>query len=153
MTGIDFSAYDDAIADIEKDDRVGEHDAVVDYVELGAWPDGSKRYKIQFMLITANMAKADLTLNELPTPEELAAAKETLSRGRAWGMSQQVKTYRVLAQHYDVTDIMKIEKGDTFRVKTYQTKIDPMTGKGGFIKVREILEKEAEIEAPATAPF
>lgn len=149
----DWSEYDDFLKRAETDNRVGEHDAVVDSVELGAWPSGDKRYKIQFLLITANMARADLTLNELETKEDLEARESSMEPWQKRKAGQEVTIYRMLAQHYDVIDLMKIEKGDTFRVKTYKTKIDPMTGKGGFIRVGMILEKEGDIEAPATQPF
>ena len=149
----DWSAYDTFIDEAEKEDRIGEHDAVVDSIELGSWPSGDKRYKIQFMLITARMAKADLTLNELETPEELEARAPTMEQWQKRKAAQETKIYRVLAQHYNVMDLMKIERGDTFRVKTYKTKVDPITQKGGFIRVGMILEKQGDIEAPATPQF
>ena len=148
----DFSAYDDFVKDAETDQRVGEHDAVVDSVELGAWPSGDPRWKVKFMLITASMASCDMTLSELPSPEQLKS-DTGMATGKKRAIAGQIRLYRELAENYNVTDVMKIEKGDTFRIKTVKTRIDPMTGKGGFIRVIALLPKDGDIEAPPTAPF
>lgn len=63
----DWSQYDGFIAEAEKDNRVGDHDAIVDNTAVEAWNDGSPRYKVNFLLLTAGNARADLTLGDLPS--------------------------------------------------------------------------------------
>jgi hypothetical protein len=149
----DWGAYDAFLEETEREDRVGEHNAVVDSVEAGRWPSGDAYTKVIVLLITAHMARADMTLNTLLSPEEIEARSSGWDRGRKWVEGKNIRLYRELAEHYDIIDPMKIEKGDTFRVKTTKSKIDPMTGKGGFIRVSAILPKDGDIEAPANAPF
>lgn len=73
MTG----KYDDPIYDeLDKDDRLGEHNFRVDKNVPGTWPDGRPYHKISGVLLTANNADCALTWSPPASPAEVKAMIE-----------------------------------------------------------------------------
>lgn len=135
------SAYDDLIKDAERDDRAGDHDFVVDSVDHDYWPSGDPRTKIRGSLLTANSAKADLTLSPPPAPDVVRAESKGWDAKKKKAIAGAITLYRQLAEHYakspDVevaNGLTAIAEGDVFRVKTVVTKRTE-DGKGGFVRV------------------
>lgn len=149
--------YDQLLRDAEVDNRVGDHDLLTQKVVHDKWPSGDPRTKITFVLLTANNAKADLTLSPPPPPEVVAAEKATWEPGKLKAIANSITLHRQLAQHYGVA-VDSIKEGDRFKGKTVKTKRND-DGTGGFIRVVAFLPKDhpvgeqaaqaAAAEAPA----
>jgi len=136
---IDFGAYDAFLADAERDNRIGDHEAVVISIKNDAWPSGQGRTKVVFQLLTANNAKADITLSEVPDAKTLEAEKDTMEKRVAQGIAMNLRTLKALAQNYGKTR-ETIAEGDVFRVHTSKNK-------EGFIRVDKFLPKDAKAAA------
>lgn len=142
---LNASAYDDLLKDAEKDDRVGEKNALVSAVVRDTWPSGDPRTKVQFVLTDAGNAKADLTLSPPPSPEEVAAQKDSWDGKKKKAIAGAITIYRQLATHYG-KGIDDVREGDTFRVKTAKNK-------EGFIRVVGFLPKAgASTSAGSSGP-
>lgn len=152
------SAYDDFLKDADRDNRVGDHDFMVSENIQDAWPSGDPRIKINGVLLTANNAKADLTLSPPPPPEIVKTESNQWETGKKKAIAQAISMYRVLATSYGVTP-EQLKQGDILRVKTVKTRVDDQ-GKGGFIRIAvikdksEIGKKSTDVgTATAKAPF
>lgn len=149
---VDYSAYDEFLTEANTDDRIGDHDAKVTEVTNDTWPSGDARCKVRFDLLTAN-GTADITFSDLPTPEVILAEKDSWDRGKKWGIAKSIELRRQLKEEYGIEEIDGIKEGMTFRVKTVKTRVDPVTQKGGFIRIKEFLPKSGLTGAEASAPF
>lgn len=142
------SAYDDLLRDAEIDRRVGDHRAIVQKVVRDKWPSGDPRTKIDFVLLTANNAKADWTFSPPPPPEVVKAEKDSWEPGKLKAIAQSVAQLRQLVKEYGVTvgqdGYPNIKEGDQFNVKTVKTRRDDQ-GKGGFIRIAAFLSKERPV--------
>ena len=149
---VDYSAYDEFLTEAEKDDRIGDHDAKVTEVTNDFWPSGDARCKVRFDLLTAN-GTADITFSDLPTPEEIKAESAGWERGKKRAIANSISLRRQLDEEYGISDIEGIKEGLTFRVKTVKTRVDPITQKGGFIRVIAFLPKSGLTGAEASTSF
>lgn len=149
------AAYDALLNDAKVDNRVGAHEAMVAKVVHDKWPSGDDRTKIDFVLLTANNAKADLTWSVPPPPEVVVAEKATWPPEKVKGVASAITIGRQLAQHYGKRPDQVVQ-GERFNVQTVKTRRDDNTGKGGFIRVVAFLAKDhavgAEAAAAAAAP-
>lgn len=137
------AAYDELIKDAEKDDRAGEGNAIVLKITDDVWPSGDPRRKILFALLFAGNAKADLTIGDIPSPEQVAAEKGGWDAKKKKAISSAVTVARQFAQHYGknpraMDGPTAVREGDQFRVKTVVTKKQP-DGSGGFCRVIALL--------------
>ncbi len=139
-SGYDFDdpIYKQLEKEASTDNRVGEHDFLVTETTEDTWPSGDPRIKIRGMLVTANGAKADMTLSPPPSPEEIKATIDTWSSAKKKGVAGAVTMYKSLEKFYATTPD-KISQGDTFRVKTVLTKRNA-DGTGGFVRVVAFLD-------------
>lgn len=156
-------AYDQLLREAEKDNRLGDHDALVSKVVLDQWDDGRPRQKVTFVLLTANNAKADLTLSQLPTPEQVKAESATWEPGRKRGVANSIAICRQLAQHYGMAidpalGMPRFVEGTKYKVKTGKRSDKNDTSKY-FVQVIAFLSKDhavgsqvAAAGAPAAAP-
>jgi len=140
MSQVDYSAYDDFLKDADKDNRVGDHEAVISSIVDDTWPSGDARKKVMFTLSTANNAVADLTISDLPSPETLAAEGAGYDAGKKKAIASGINIRKQLATHYGKTTD-DLAEGDGFKVKTIKTRVDA-EGKGGFIRVIAFLPKD-----------
>lgn len=153
VTNYDDAAYSALLNDANRDDRIGDHDWQVTQVVQDTWPSGDARYKFKGVLLTANSAKADLTLSPPPPPEVVAAESKTWERGKKKAVAQAVTMLRILAASYG-KGLDDIAEGDIFRVTTAKTKEED--GKGGFIRVVAFHAKDkvgAVGQQQANVPF
>ena len=142
------SAYDDLINDAARDDRAGDHDFIVSEVTHDYWPSGDPRTKIRGQLLTANNAKADLTISPPPPPEVVRAESKTWETGKKKAIANAVTIYRQFAEYYGkspdaevANGLTPITEGDVFRVKSIVTKRDERTNTGGFVRIIAIKPK------------
>lgn len=152
---LNSSAYDDLIKDAETDNRVGDHEALVQKVTNDHWKSGDPRQKIIFVLLTANNAKADWTFSPPPPPEVIAKEKDTWDSAKKRGIAGSITMLRQLVKDYGVTlskeGYLNIREGQKFNVKTVKTKREA-DGSGGFVRVVSFLPKERAVgEAAASA--
>lgn len=151
MFDVNNSAYDEILNDAKVDNRVGDHEAVVVKAVNDNWKSGDARTKLQFVLKTANDAKADLTWSPPPPPEVYAAEKASWDRAKLQGVASGLTIGRQLLEHYGTLP-HKVKEGDRFRVKTAKNK-------EGFIRVIAFLPKDAAVgnangaAAPPSSPF
>lgn len=124
---------EDFIAAAEKDNREGDHSAIVMRVEDKVWPSGDAFKKIVVGLITANNAKADFNLQPIPDEKTLAAIKEEGNRGKMRGVANNIAMVRQLEKYYGKAPA-NLSEGDTLTVKTVKNK-------EGFVRVIAILPK------------
>ena|SRR5687767_6525715 len=152
-------AYNQLLKDADKDSRVGDHDAIVAKVTNDLWPSGDPRQKVDFTLITANNAKADLTLSPPPSPEQVKAESAGWEPGKKKAIANAIAIYRQAITLYGVAikedGRLDLKEGQRFKVKTTKTRRDD-EGKGGFIRVIALLSKDhavgSQVAAGAGAP-
>lgn len=135
---IDWSAIDDFVADADKDDRYGEHDAMVLEVKEQAWPSGEAYFNVEMALkTTRNNATLDVRLPKPMTKDELKAAVGTDKyRGIALGQ----RLISELHRFYSVNGASGLKTGDMLRVKVGPQK-SKKTG-GHFPRVIAFKPKE-----------
>lgn len=112
---IDWSAIDEFVADADKDDRYGDHDAMVTGVEEGAWDSGEKFYAVDVVLkTTRNSASLNFRLPEPMTREQLTAAKAS-ENSRAVALGQRMVSE--LHKYYGINGGKDLKAGDMLRIK------------------------------------
>ena len=139
----DFEQYKQFLADADRDDRVGDQDAVIVAIEEGAWPSGDAYKRVRLNLTTAGGAKADFNINPLPSAEEIAASG-SWETGRKRGVAQGINMHKAIEKFYGKS-ADELAVGDTIRIKCVKNK-------EGFIRVAAILDPAAKSEAKAAAP-
>lgn len=147
------AAYDELLKDAATDKRVGPHEAMVAKVVHDKWPSGDDRTKIDFVLLTANNKKADMTWSRPPSVEEIKATKHEWPEEKVRGVAQNVTLARQCVQHYGKLPDQLVE-GERYKIQTVKTRRDA-EGKGGFIRVVAFLSKDhavGEQAAAAAAP-
>jgi len=152
---LDDAAYDQLLKDAEVDNRLGHHDAIVSKVVNDTWDDGRPRQKVTFTLLTANNAKADLTLSKLPTPEQVAAESATWDAGRKKGVANSISVCRQLVQHYGMTvDAQRgmpiFAEGQRYKVKTGK-RSDKNDRAKYFVQVVAFLPKDHAVGSQVAA--
>lgn len=155
LNQLDSSVYNDLIKEAETDNRVGDHEALVQKVTNDKWRDGGLRQKFMFVLLTANNAKADWTFSPPPTPEQVEKEKETWDAGKKRAIAGSIAQLRQLVKDYSVKltkeGYLDIREGQKFNVKTVKTRREA-DGTGGFIRVVAFLAKDRPVgEAAASA--
>ena len=136
-----WNEYDGLNEALEKDTRVGDHDWMVSEVREKTWNDGSPRFKVQGTLLTSGSVRCDLTWSPPPPASVVKAEMSSWTPSRKRGVSKAIGIGKNLAQWYGRT-VQTLKAGDVIRVKTGKTKVDKISGKGGFIEVQVILPKE-----------
>lgn len=144
------AAYDELLKDAATDKRVGPHEAMVAKITNDKWPSGDPRTKIDFVLLTANNAKCDMTWSPPPTPEEVKAHKHEWPEEKVRGVASGITLGRQAIQHYGKTPD-QFAQGERYKVQTVKTKRDANTGKGGFIRVVALLAKDHAVGEQAAA--
>jgi hypothetical protein len=145
-----FSDYDDALLnELDKDTRVGDHDWMVSEVREEAWADGSPRFKVQGVLLTSGSVRCDLTWSPPPPASVVKSEMLSWTASRRRGVKKAIGIGKKLAEWYGKS-VQDLKAGDVIRVKTGKTKVDKVSGKGGFIEVQVILPKEQIGQASAT---
>lgn len=146
---INFSDYDDVMTDLNRDNRVGDHDFMVSDVISDTWPSGDARHTVKGVLLTAGQAKADLRWSPPPPASVVKAEMSKWDGGKRKAVAQAVSLAKKLAEYYGKT-VDGLKAGDVLRVKTVKTRIDK-DGKGGFIRIAAILPKDGIGQASAEA--
>lgn len=142
-----MSIWDDLDKEASVDNRIGNHDFVVDRNTPGQWPDGQKYYELEGRLTTANNFNLKQRLSPAPTEDEVVANKSTWDQARKRGAVLAHANETVLTKEYGTT-LSEIKPGDTFRVKTdYQTK----DGKK-YIRLINFLPKDAKLSVNGSNP-
>jgi hypothetical protein len=147
-----MSIWDELDKEASVDDRLGNHDFVVDKVTTGSWPSGDVYYELDGRLTTANNFNLRQRFSPEPSEEDVIANKANWDRNMKKAMVLAHQNAEVLDKEYG-TKLELIKAGDSFRVKTdYQTK----DGKK-YIRLISFLPKGAALGASATtagnAPF
>lgn len=149
MSEVNYNDYNDVMGELEKDNRVGDHDFMVSEVIGDTWPSGDPRWKVKGVLLTANQAKCDLQWSPPPPASVVKQEMASWEGGKRRAVAQTINIAKKLAEYYGKS-IETLKEGDVLRVKTIKTRID-LEGKGGFIRVVAILPKadigQASVEA------
>ena len=160
LESLNDQAYNDLLRDAATDNRIGAHDALVNKVVVDAWDDGRIRQKVQFTLLTANNAKADVTLSKLPTPEEVKEESAGWDQGRKRGVAHSIAMARQLVQNYGLaidpaTGLFGFAEGQRYKVQTGK-RTDRNDKAKYFVTVVAFLAKDhavgAEAATAAAAP-
>lgn len=133
----------------EHDDRLGDHDVIVMNAASGMWDDGSPRVNMSLELLTANHAKAFLTISKPASKAEIEAMKASGDKRVGMGKVLNNNLFMQLKQHYDITPD-QIKEGDKFRMSFVRK------GQTNFVRVIKILPAEAigkDGAATDDAPF
>lgn len=145
------AAYAELLEDAAKDDRVGPQTFMVTERIPGFWDaqyGGGPRLELKGVLVSASNSKVSLTISPPPTPAEAREIKETGDRAAKQRAVKALSIARQLAEHYQVL-ADNIQIGDSFRVNINKTKIDPVTGKGGYLNIVAFLPKDAATNGSA----
>lgn len=148
-----WGEYDGLMGELEKDNRVGDHDFMVSEAIADSWPSGDPRFTIKGVLLTAGQAKCDLRWSPPPPASVVKTEMASWDGGKRKAVAQAVNLAKKLAEWYG-KGIADLKQGDVLRVKTVKTRIDK-DGKGGFIRVAAILPKtdigKSSVEAAQAA--
>lgn len=145
---------EDFVAEAEKDNREGDHQATVLKCEGKTWPSGDPFWNLVVALDTANGAKADCTLNPMPSENELATIKAEGDRKKMRAVASGISKLQQLEKHYGITDPARLTEGMKIGVKTVKTKVDPLSGKGGFIRIIAFIPLGKKVaESNSDIPF
>ena len=151
---LNSSAYDELIKEAETDNRVGDHEALVQKVTNDKWRDGGLRQKFMFVLLTASNAKADWTFSPPPTPDQVAKESATWDAGKKRAIAGSIAQLRQLVRDYGVKltkeGYLDIREGQKFNVKTVKTRREA-DGTGGFIRVVAFLAKDRPVGEQAAS--
>ena len=147
-----WAEYDEFLKEADRDNRVGDHDFLVQEVLPGVWPSGDPRCDVNGTLITANSAKVRFSWSPPPPPETLKAEAATLEMGKKKAIAGSIRIAKSLQEYYG-KHVEDLAVGDVIRVKTVKTKVQN-DGSGGFIRIVAILPPKgiadsAESDAPA----
>lgn len=117
-----MSIWDDLDKEASVDDRIGNHDFIVDKVVTGTWPSGDVYYELDGRLTTAHNFNLRQRISPGPTEEEVVANKASWDRNMKQAKLIAHQNDEVLAKEYG-TSLDQIQPGTTLRVQTdYQTK-------------------------------
>lgn len=127
------------VADLERDEREGNHTVVVRQTDdPKEWDGGGTSYSCTCEIETAGFAKMYASFGKPSTAEELKAAKEAASdsdsRRRAKAMAFNTRTAMILAKDYGLEDVAEIGPGFRFAAKLVKNK-------KGWIRVAAVLPK------------
>lgn len=130
-----WQSYDDLIDEGEADQRVGDHIAIIDELIVDRWPQsGDQRYRAIVRLQTAYDARADFTMTARKSKDETRKEIQAAPPKTRKAIAANLKLHEELHKFYGKT-VADLVKGMKLGVKTVKTKRDPVTGKGGFIRV------------------
>jgi hypothetical protein len=137
-----MSYLDDFVAAAEQDTRVGDGPATFQKVDIKVWDNGDETHRAVFTLDFADGAKADCNLPKGYPPQSITdAAKKSGDRKKIQGIAGGIRLLSMLEEHYGIKSPAELREGSTYYVKTVKTKRDPLTGKGGFIRIVAFLPK------------
>lgn len=138
-----MSIWDDLDKQASTDDRIGNHDFVVDAINDGEWEPGRKYRELDGRLTTANNFNVKQRFNVTPDEDVVAANMKTWPRNIVQSVNLSHQNDLVLEKEYG-TSLDKVKPGDTFRVKTdYQTDKNDRTKK--YIRIVNFLPKTASL--------
>lgn len=149
------SIWDNLDKELSVDNRLGNHDFVVDSVNTGTWPDSGDRFiELVGRLTTADNFDIKQRFSPALSDEELAQRLPTMNRAAKQSAQLAHKNAEVLEKEYG-TSLDKIKPGDTFRVKT-----DKQTDKNNkeryYVRLVSFLPKTAALSgngAASDVPF
>lgn len=143
-----MSIWDDLDKEMSVDDRLGNHDFVVDSVNTGQWPSGDEYIELAGRLTTANNFDIKQRFSPALSDEELQQRLPNLDRAAKQSALLAHRNDEVLTKEYGTT-LDKIKAGDTFRVKT-----DKQTDKNDrtkyFVRLVSFLPKTAALSGNGT---
>ena len=137
------SEWDEALAEAERDEREGDHVAIVTEVISTSWKSGDPCVDVNLILPTAGNGKANIRFNEnVPTKAEIellkaavsaAVGEEALSktRGALAGAGNAIRLRTALAKHFGVINPAELKVGTRMGVEVAKTK-------SGFLRVINI---------------
>lgn len=138
-----MSIWDDLDKEMSVDNRIGNHDFVIDSVSRGQWPSGDEYIELDGRLTTADNFNLRQRFSPSLTDEQLAQRLPSMDRGQKQGALLAHKNAEVLEKEYGV-QLETIKAGDTFRVKT-----DKQTDKNDrtkyFVRLVSFLPKTAAL--------
>lgn len=137
--------WDDLDKKASEDNRVGNHDFMIDKVTAGFWPSGDPYIELDGRLVTVD--NMNIRSRFTPEPSEDKAA-EILKSGdrkviRAISLAHQNAV--VLRDQYGKPSLEDLQAGDTLRVKTDYEGKDKK-----FVKIIRILPKTESLTGNGT---
>ena len=130
----DDPMYGQAAREALIDNRVGNHDFMITQVEEGTWPSGDSFMKYRGVLLTADNAKTELTLNDPLTPEQMREEYPKMEAKAKKAVGHNITKLIALKQNYGITNLDQLTVNTVLRVKTEKDR-------NGFIRVMVILPK------------
>lgn len=112
-----MSIWDDLDKEMSVDNRIGNHDFVVDSVSRGQWPSGDEYIEVAGRLTTAENFDLKKRFTPALSDEELAERLPNMDRAAKQSALLAHKNDEVLQKEYGLK-LEQIKQGDTFRVKT-----------------------------------
>ena len=112
-----MSIWDDLDKEMSVDNRLGNHDFVVDSVTTGQWPSGDEYIELAGRLTTADNFDIKQRFSPALSDEELAQRLPNMDRATKQSALLAHQNDEVLVKEYGVR-LADIKQGDTFRVKT-----------------------------------
>lgn len=149
-----MSIWDDLDKEMGVDNRLGNHDFVVDSVSTGNWPSGDAYIEIGGRLTTADNFDIKKRFSPALSDEELQTRLPNLDRAAKQSALLAHRNDETLQKEYGTT-LAQVKQGDVFRVKT-----DKRTNKNDkskyYIEIINFLPKTAalsENSSTVDAPF
>lgn len=150
-----MSIWDDLDKEMSVDNRLGNHDFVVDSVSRGQWPSGDEYIELAGRLTTANNFDIKQRFSPALSDEQLKERMPNMDRATKQSALLAHRNDETLQKEYG-TKLDQIKAGDTFRVKT-----DKQTNKNDaskyFVRLVAFLPKTAALSgngaSSADVPF
>lgn len=144
-----MSIWDDLDKEMSVDNRLGNHDFVVDSVSTGQWPSGDEYIELAGRLTTADNFDIKQRFSPALSDEDLQARLPNMDRATKQSALLAHRNDEMLQKEYGTT-LAQIKAGDTFRVKT-----DKQTNKNDstkyFIRLVSFLPKTASLSGNGNA--
>lgn len=139
--------WDDLDKAASEDNRVGNHDFLVDSVTDGEWEPGRAYRELDGRLTTADNFNIKQRFNVTPDEEVVAAGMSSWDQKTKRSVNLSHQNDIVLAKEYGC-ELNDIKQGDTFRVKT-----DHQKGKDGkqYVRIVNFLPKTASLSSNGNA--
>ena len=134
--------YDAFLSTADVDDRVGDHDLLVQKVIPTLWPSGDPCIDVDGVLLTARNADVGFRWSPPPGADVLKAEAGSYDTGKTRAIANAIRIARALNEHYGKGDPSDLKPGDVVRVKTVKTKVQT-DGRGGFIRIIAVLPPAA----------
>lgn len=136
-----MSIWDDLDKEASVDNRIGNHDFVVDKITDGEWEPGRKYRELDGRLVTADNFNVRQRFNVTPPEDVVQREKANWDQRTKKSVNYSHQMDVVLEKEYGL-NLVQIKPGDTFRVLT-DLETDKNNKEKKYVRISKFLPKDA----------